>query len=150
MRLIDTIKQPKKVDMSTVGKLTGKISDLCRRYDISLFYIYGSLSNDKMKTLSDIDIAIMPPTRKYSLEVFLDITNKLQTIFGREDIDIVELDKASPSLRMHILTEGKLIYSRSMSDKANFRFKTISDYLSTNNLRKNFYEYLRRAVSSSG
>lgn len=146
MRFVSTMNQPKKVDMDFVRKHSNEIRDLCRQYDISLFYIYGSLSSDKTKTLSDIDIAIMSFGKNYSLNILLKIINQLQNIFGREDIDLVELDNAAPSLKMCVLKNGKLIYSKSKTDEVNFCFKTICDYLSTNYLRKSFYRYMERAI----
>lgn len=147
MRFIKLLKEPKKIDLSFVYNLKAEIGVIAKQFGISLFYIYGSLASGRMQSLSDVDIAIgCGGNRELETEEYLKLLSYIQDLLGREDIDLVELKKAPPLLKMRILQQGKLIYFKDYESLLEFRKLAISSYLRTLYLRKDFFRYVRSAV----
>lgn len=145
MRFLRVLREPKIIDLEFVKAQEEKLIELCKKNGIALFYVYGSLAQNKMKKLSDVDIALLKHSGKLSLDDYLHILGEFQNIFKREDIDLVDLGEVPALLRMRILQFGKLIYYSDFKTLVRFRYKTITDYLATSFLRKSFSKYLRKA-----
>lgn len=145
MRFLNVLKEPQNIDLQFVMAQETPISEICKNNGIAMFFAYGSLVRDRMKKLSDVDIAILKSSGKLSLDEYLHVLGEIQNIIKREDIDLVDLSEAPTLLKMRILQFGKLIYCADLKTIVRFRYRTITDYLATSFLRKSFSKYLRKA-----
>ncbi len=79
------------------------------KYNIELLVVFGSYANDKNKKGSDLDLG-------YKCSGFLteskeiELLNELSQFYKRVDIDLVNLNKAEPILKVEIAKKGKLLY----------------------------------------
>jgi predicted nucleotidyltransferase len=79
------------------------------KYNIELFVVFGSYANNKNKQGSDLDLG-------YKCSQFLteseeiELLNELSQFYQRVDIDLVNLTKAEPILKVEIAKKGKLLY----------------------------------------
>ena len=75
--------------------------------EIKIAYLYGSAAKNRLRSDSDIDIAVSVQ-RPLSIDERLDIINSLSKGLGRE-IDLVDLSTTHGLLLYEIMTKGKLI-----------------------------------------
>jgi predicted nucleotidyltransferase len=75
--------------------------------EIKIAYLYGSAAKNRLRSDSDIDIAVSVQ-RPLSIDERLNIINSLSKGLGRE-IDLVDLSTTHGLLLYEIMTKGKLI-----------------------------------------
>ena len=122
--------QRKKVVVEKVAEEFRRL--IASRYSdyIVYAYLFGSLVEGRATEESDIDIAI----RFYDhvqRETRWRVVKEILGIIS-EDIDIVDLDRASPVLRMVVYSRGRLIYCRDrwiLFLDQNKTIKLYNDYL---------------------
>jgi len=146
MRFLNMLKKPNIINMDYVELRKDRILDLCRQSNLELFFVHGSLAKNQMKPLSDVDIAVLKKNGELSLDEHLRLIGRLQEIFGREDIDLVDLAAAPAPLKMRVIKAGKLFFSENISALISFKYNTFRQFLDTVYLRKSFSAYLRSAV----
>jgi len=99
----------------------------------SLIYIFGSVSKDKGRKDSDIDIAIMTDRQIDEYKLFI-LSQKLADILKRE-VDLVDLRKASTVFKVQIIKTGKIIYNSDNLRKMYFQMRAMRDYALLNEER---------------
>jgi len=128
-------RSPLKVGdfMIDIEKIKIIKKDLVKALDPSLIYIFGSISKDKVRKDSDIDIAILTDRQIDEYKLFI-LSQKLADVLKRE-IDLVDLNKASTVLKVQIIKTGKLIYNSDNLRKMYFQMRAIRDYALLNEER---------------
>lgn len=124
-----------------------KLLNLCKRYKIAAFILFGSEAKCRTNRLSDIDIAYLPIERlgiKQEDAVFLDVVK----LFKRDDIDLVDLTKADLILKYSIINSGKLLACTDKKLLYNFTLRTRAEYLDTQNIRAIFAYYMDRRIAT--
>lgn len=82
---------------------------IIEKYNIELFVVFGSYASQKNNQESDLDLG-------YRCSEFLteseeiELLNELSQFYKRIDIDLVNLTKAEPILKVEIAKKGKLLY----------------------------------------
>ncbi|MHC2994194.1 MAG: nucleotidyltransferase domain-containing protein [Candidatus Atribacteria bacterium] len=99
----------------------------------SLIYIFGSISKDKVRKDSDIDIAILTDRQIDEYKLF-SLSQKLADVLKRE-VDLVDLKKASTVFKIQIIKTGKLIYNSDNLRKMYFQMRAMRDYALLNEER---------------
>lgn len=99
----------------------------------SLIYIFGSISKDKVRKDSDIDIAILTDRQIDEYKLFI-LSQKLADVLKRE-VDLVDLKKASTVFKIQIIKTGKLIYNSDNLRKMYFQMRAMRDYALLNEER---------------
>ncbi|MBX3362854.1 MAG: nucleotidyltransferase domain-containing protein [Phycisphaeraceae bacterium] len=89
-----------------------RIADLCRRWRIVEFSLFGSVLTDDFGPDSDVDVLVaFEQGATPTLERWLDLTDELTAMFGRM-VDLVERRLVTnPYRRHHILTHRKVLYA---------------------------------------
>ena len=106
-------------------------AELClqSRSDISFAYLFGSLSKDEPKPLSDVDIAVFFSAGNLNadkkIEILGDLTDHLKT----DEIDLVVLNTAPLPMRMRVLKSGKLLVDNAPFERHKYESLTIRQYL---------------------
>jgi len=99
----------------------------------SLIYIFGSISKDKVRKDSDIDIAILADRQIDEYKLFI-LSQKLADVLKRE-VDLVDLKKASTVFQIQIIKTGKLIYNSDNLQKMYFQMRAMREYALLNEER---------------
>ncbi|MBI2938822.1 MAG: nucleotidyltransferase domain-containing protein [Chloroflexi bacterium] len=87
-----------------------RIADICRRYQIRTFALFGSVLRDDFRPDSDVDVLVeFPPEARISLFDIVDLKDELAALFGRE-VDVVEKEALrNPFPRRAILQSAETI-----------------------------------------
>lgn len=119
---------------------------LSKNSNVIAFYIFGSYGTKWQNQNSDIDFAILYD-KDISLKEELMLEIKISEIFKRDDIDVVNLNKAPINLQQRVIYTGDLLYCSDKIKLADFKervFKFYGDYGIT---LKFFYEdYLKGLI----
>lgn len=129
-----------------------KLDKVLKENQVVLTYLFGSEVKGTSHKESDVDIGILfdkkVKPREYLkkegrlIEFFLEI-------YPKKEINIVNLNIASPLLKQVVILEGKLLYSRSETDRILFQIKTLSeyeDYLRLSNIYNQFLDPKLKAL----
>lgn len=79
------------------------------KYNIELFVVFGSYASNKNNHESDLDLGYMCSEFLTESEE-IELLNELSQFYQRVDIDLVNLTKAEPILKVEIAKKGKLLY----------------------------------------
>jgi predicted nucleotidyltransferase len=82
--------------------------DICRRNDVSMVGIFGSMARGDSKKKSDIDLLVRFSKRK-SLLAVVRLERELTEALGRK-VDLLTEGALSPYLRERILSEMRVVY----------------------------------------
>jgi len=97
-------------------------------------YLFGSMATGKMRSSSDIDIAIMS-TRKIDGFKKADMETELSNLL-RRDVDIVVFHQVEVLLQHQILKYGNLLYEKDNSERVRQETASRREYLDTRFLFK--------------
>lgn len=146
MRFTD-IENSSPIKLSRILKQSVAIKRYFQKKPVDLVFVHGSLAKDDLKTLSDIDIALLfKEGCKDILKGISETMEKFSEWTGREDIDLMVLNSASPLACMQVLCNGKILYCRNSLVLKKFRLRTIQHYLATSYLRTTFNRYMEAAI----
>ncbi len=89
-----------------------KITELCRRWKVVEFSLFGSVLRDDFRPDSDVDVLVtFAPDAKVSLFDLVDMQDELKAIFKR-DVDLVEKDALeNPFRKREILGTARVVYA---------------------------------------
>lgn len=120
-------KEVKKILNNHVDKLVNK-------YNIELIYIFGSYATNKNNENSDLDIAVYLGGKPDGL-IKLEILDELVGIYGREDIDLVILNKVDIVLQFQVIKYGRVVYMKDLLTKVLYECKTMNFYMDMEHFR---------------
>jgi uncharacterized protein len=91
---------------------TAAIIQLCTRYKVKEFSIFGSLLREDFNQSSDIDVLVsFHEDEPVSLFDMIDLENELSALFGRK-VDLVEAESLTNPIRRKIILESReIIYA---------------------------------------
>lgn len=98
---------------------------------LKIVLVFGSVVTGKTHKRSDIDIAFFFENR---VDI-LDLTNRVIRLMRTDNIDVVDLCRASPLLRFAAARNGKVIYERSPGLFSEFYSLAFRRYVDTKKLR---------------
>ncbi|WP_213975641.1 type VII toxin-antitoxin system MntA family adenylyltransferase antitoxin [Tepidanaerobacter acetatoxydans] len=120
-------------------KIQELITYIKQNENIVALYIFGSYGTEYQRATSDVDFAILfeaSPTLFKELEIESDICQ----IFERDDIDVVNLNKAPIDIRHQVLYTGDLLFCRDEILLADFKEKVLNIYGDYGIVLKKFYD----------
>jgi len=85
-----------------------KLIDVCRRNDVSMVGVFGSMARGQAKKNSDIDLIVRFSKRK-SLLAMVRLERELAETLGRK-VDLLTETSISPYMRERVLQEMKVVY----------------------------------------
>lgn len=80
---------------------------LQKRFGVDVLWLFGSEASGRATPDSDVDVAGLFATRPSTLDL-LDAQQALSALLGRE-VDLVDLDRASPILAMQVYRHGRVL-----------------------------------------
>jgi predicted nucleotidyltransferase len=87
-------------------------------------YLFGGLVRGEHRPLSDVDIAVYLSDNATAADVKLDMLGKLIDILGTDEIDLVVLNTAPPSLVMNVLRNKRVLADNDPAKR--HRFESLS------------------------
>jgi predicted nucleotidyltransferase len=98
---------------------------------VILAYLFGSEAKGTSHEESDVDIGVLFD-EDVKTEDYLRLEGRLieffSEIYPKKEINIVNLNIASPLLKQAAILEGKLLYQRTNLDRILFQIRTLQEY----------------------
>lgn len=119
------------------------------RHGVVLAYLYGSQARGDAGPLSDVDMAVLFARELTDEERFrhlLDLHGELAEVFGRDDVNVLDLDKGTPLLNNNVRLQGKLLYCTDENARFDFLLWTLQQYEDTKPLRREQNLYLGKRI----
>ncbi|MDP3640381.1 MAG: nucleotidyltransferase domain-containing protein [Nanoarchaeota archaeon] len=140
MRFIRTLMSRKGKPLD-VSQLEPAIKNICKRYRLELFYVFGSYATGKPGPLSDVDVAYFPSKDIDVIQLLID----LQKIFAEEAMDLIDLRKAPPAL-VHRVLKGRCLYAKNLRTKIQFETHAECTYYDTAPLRRLYFQKMLERI----
>ena len=112
-----------------------KIDEVGRKYRLRFILIHGSYATGKMRTGSDLDIALLGE-KPIEFEELLVIRSDLAEIFGdnpQRELDVKSLHKVDPLFCYQVANDSQLIYG-DLTDFNEFKAYAFSNYFDSKDL----------------
>lgn len=122
-----------------IDRVQPDIKNASQNAAVRLLYLFGSQAKGETLPLSDVDFAVQFPPETSQMERAKGVENlivEFMRLLVRNDIDVVDLDRASPLRRHRVATEGKLLYATDTHAVAEFFVKALREYDDTRSLRE--------------
>jgi len=114
-----------RIKFTTIKK---RVASICETEPaIAAAYIFGSYSKGKVKTSSDLDVALLLYETKIASFSTLDFITVLEKQMGFK-ADVVILNKAYEVLKFEVRRQGILIFERSGKYRKQFEVKSRKYY----------------------
>jgi hypothetical protein len=115
------------------------LAELLSAHDVILAYLFGSQAEGKAGPLSDLDFAVLldpEVEREAWTDVQIELLGKLMSLFGRNDVDLVILNRATPVLAHQVAQHGQVLYEADPGTRADFEVAALRRYVETEPLRR--------------
>ena len=125
--------------LSNLEQYQQTLTKVFKGYGVVLAYLYGSQARGDAGPLSDVDVAVLLGPDTQGDERFhrmLQLIGELASVFRRDDVNVVDLQEASPLLRHRVYRDGQLLYCRDDAERVRFETMALRDYIDTAPLRR--------------
>ena len=108
---------------------------------VDLAYLFGSMVTGAGQ---DVDIALLmaDDAPAYPLR------EQVVAWLGTKRVDVVDLRLASPVLKFEVISNGRLLHTRTDDTQINFELATLREYQDTNYLRQTQEHLLRERLTT--
>lgn len=121
----------KAKEIISIDEITDKLGPVFKDKGLKLALLFGSAVSEKVHKQSDIDLAFL-----FDNPVdILALTNRVIRLLHTDNIDVVDLKRASPLLKFSIVKNCKLLYEREKGIFNEFYSLTFRMYVDTKKLR---------------
>jgi len=114
------------------------------RLGLDTLWLFGSAATGAARPDSDLDLAVLVRSRP-DLHDLLAARADLTALLGRE-VDLVDLEQASPILAMQVLRHGSVLYEAAPNHRVLFAAALVSRYEDLRRLRAPIEEAALRRV----
>lgn len=126
-----------------------------QRGEVLLAYLFGSVAQQRVNKLSDIDIALLVDEKKfkqldaqqpygYKAAVIAHLMGLLHT----DEVDLVLLHEATPLLAYQVVKHGLVLFCRDDRLRTDFEIHTRYRYLDTKRIRQIQSHYLYKRIDA--
>jgi len=129
MRLVSTLKEPIVLSGAELEAIVSRLASLAPEKGVILLYLHGAHARGAQGPLSDLDVAVLMEETPRDPQGELDLLAAFQEACGREDVDLVVLNRGGPIIRDRVVRHGRLIYARSERDLVLFETRAIKEAL---------------------
>ena len=136
-----------KLEFYPEKKLKKEIKKIAQKYNLELILLFGSRLDKKIHQESDFDVAYSG-RRNLNLNQEAKLIIDLSPIFKSENIDLVNLKKASPLLLYAITKDCKVIFEEDSLIYDNLRAYAFKKYIETKPLYEEKFKRLRKKIEA--
>jgi len=115
----------------SIEEIKERLAPLFREEGLELVLLFGSAATGDMHGKSDVDLAFL---FNRSVDI-LSLTNKVIRLLHIDDVDVIDLNHASPLLKFVAAKKGRLLYERSPGAFNEFCSLAFRMYVDTKKLR---------------
>ena len=115
----------------TEEEIKKRLSPIFEEEGLRLVILFGSAASGKTHRGSDIDIAFL---FEESVDV-LERTNTVLRLLHNDNVDVIDLRRASPLLKFSVVKEGKLLFEKNHGIFNQFCSLAFRMYVDTQKLR---------------
>ncbi len=134
-------KSDKQTSPTEVGEL---LAPLFTDPSLRLVVLFGSVVSGKTHGTSDVDLGFVFDR---PIDV-VDLTNRVTSLLRRNDVDVVDLGRASPLLKYNAARGGIALYERTPGLFAEFYSLSYRMYVDTKKLRDAGNRYVENFLRS--
>jgi predicted nucleotidyltransferase len=120
----------------------GGLEQLCRRHGVRVLTLFGSARTDPASA-RDLDVAVSFGRRATSVPVEL-VVAELMDLTGTDRVDVLVLDRATPTARFAGLVDGTPLYEAEAGEWACAQMAAALEFYETEWLRRLDLELLSR------
>ena len=121
---------------------------LSDRLSPMLLIVFGSSANGTERRDSDLDIAFLSNQQFDEYQVFI-IAQELAAILN-QDVDLIDLARASTVFQMQIVSSGKLLFAEDERQRMEFEMKIYKMYAKLNEERQPILDKINESKSIYG
>jgi len=115
----------------SIEEVKKRLTPLFKDQGLQIALLFGSSVTGEVHKHSDIDLALL-----YDRPVdILILTNRVIRYLRNDNVDVVDLRRASPLLKYSILKKGRLLYEKPLGTFNTFYSLTFRRYIDTKKLR---------------
>ncbi|MFH0933132.1 MAG: nucleotidyltransferase domain-containing protein [Nitrospirota bacterium] len=122
---------PKTTQMISIEEIRNRLAPIFKDEGLKLALLFGSAVLGKVHNQSDIDLAFLFD-RPADI---LSLTNSVIRLLHADNIDVVDLRRASPLLKFSVAKNGRLLYERQPGLFNEFYSLAFRMYVDTKKLR---------------
>jgi len=119
--------------------------DIIKKYGITLLILFGSYADGSSNHYSDLDLAFQSDELLYK-EQELNLLEDLIQYYQKSELDLINLSKATPTLKLEVAKKGALIYGKE-EEFLNFHLYAASSFADSRFLRLERENFLKRRLS---
>ena len=128
MRFLDT--RTTVLSPDEVEAMVGRLRAACAGTPIVLLYLHGAHARGTQGPLSDLDLAVLlEADAARDPHAFLALLGKLTDACGREDLDVVLLNRAGLIIKDRVVRDGRLLFAASERERVRFEAHAIKEAL---------------------
>ena len=109
-----------------------KIKEVAEKYDLEFVVLFGSQATGQTHEKSDVDVGVISQ-RKIN---WSPLMGDLYSLFRREDVEVVDLAMASPTLWRAVTRDGQLLYEKIEGFYRQWKVYAWKIWLDTSRLRQ--------------
>lgn len=147
------IREEIKLPDNVLEKLPGVIQTVKMRPEVMALYSFGSVVNNELKPLSDLDFAILLSgqlNRQQRFKKHLELIGIFNNIFRTDEIDLTILNDAAFRFCFVVLKTGKLLYYKNKTELIDFRDQVMKNYLDFKYFRDSFDRTFLKGIGYNG
>jgi predicted nucleotidyltransferase len=130
----------------SIEEIRNRLSPLFADEGLRLILLFGSIVTGKVHKRSDIDLAFL-----FDKPVdILALTNRVNRLLHADNVDVVDLRRASPLLKYSAVRHGKPLYERKQGIFNEFYSLAFRMYVDTKKLRDAQAVSIKRFLKSRG
>lgn len=131
----DLCFHPRTFSLDEVYKNLDQLSEIFKKYEVTVAFIFGSICNGFSS--NDLDIGVFfKEKRRSSIDLYSDLYFDLSSVFKADNIDVVILNDTGPAFRFEVISKGIPIYSPDPEEITLFYEMTLFQYEDTRLFRK--------------
>ncbi|MDE1975208.1 MAG: nucleotidyltransferase domain-containing protein [Patescibacteria group bacterium] len=117
--------------MNLSAEIKGKIQAIATKHGLEFAVLFGSQATGRIHARSDVDIAVISRQPVNIDRLAMEFSEAL----GRDDVEVVDLSRSSPTLMRQVVLEGKLLYEKSFGGFFAWKIYAIKVWMETAWLR---------------
>ncbi len=130
----------------TEKEIRSRLSPLFKEKGLRLAILFGSAVSGKVHRNSDIDIAFL---FEKPIDI-LQLTNTVIRLLQVDNVDVIDLKKASPLLKFSAVKKGKLLFEKTPGVFNEFYSLAFRMYVDTQKLRDSHAIFIKNYLKEEG